>query len=348
MAKAKKEKVEKVNTLAAYNKIMSVLNSKQYSPIYLLEGEEAYYIDKILEIFNNEILSPEEKDFNLITLYGKESTAADIMGACSQFPMFGNRSIVILREAAQMDKMEALSPYLEHPTATTIFVIDYRGKSTNSKDKWANAIVAGGGVVFKSQGLEEKEVPSWIQQYGANKNLKIDFSIAEKLANNLGNDLKKISNEIEKVLINEPNLSDLNAELVEKYIGISRDFDFFDLPKVIFQNDTQRLGQMLNYFLGNPKSIPLPPVVATFYTFADRIYRCYSVPDDFNNPESRSLYHYRGYASRFDLLTIHKFIAVLNDFSLKAVGINTGNNNSGEVLKEMIGQLNKILYPQGN
>ncbi|HTO17512.1 MAG TPA: DNA polymerase III subunit delta [Edaphocola sp.] len=343
MAKAKKEKID---TLAEYNKIISLLRSKQYSSIYLLEGEEAYYIDKILDVFNEEILSADEKDFNLITLYGKETNWSDVINSCNQFPMYGDHIIVILREAVQLNKIEELIPYFKKPSASTIFVIDYRGKETNSKDKWVKPLKENGGVIFKSQSLDEMEIPSWIQQYGANRNIKIDFPIAETLASYLGNDLMRITNEIQKVLINEPDLKDLSADLIEKYIGISRDYNYLDLPRVIFQNDTKKLSRMLNYFIANPKSIPLPPLVATLYTFADRIYRCYSVPNDFNNPESRSLYYYREYAAKYNIHTIHQFIAILNDFALKAVGIGTIPKSNGELVKELAAQLNRILYPQ--
>lgn len=343
MAKAKKEKVD---VLAAFNKTISLLKAKEFRSLYLLEGEESYYIDRLLDYFDSEILSEEEKDFNLITLYGKDSTWADVVNACSRFPMFAEHTIVLLREAVQMKGMDELIPYFKQATSSTIFVIDYRGKDTNSKDKWANAFEAAGGLIFKSKRLDESDIPSWIQQYGGMHKIKIPQDIADTLAAYLGNDLQKITNELEKVLINEPNLPELTAELVEKHIGISRDYNFLDLPKVIFQNDTVKLSRMLNHFIANPKNAPLPPLVATFYTFADRIYRCYSVPNDFNNPDSKALYYYRGYASQFNVQTIHQVISLVNDFALKAVGIGVSHKNDGEILKEMVARLMQILYPK--
>lgn len=345
MAKARKEKVD---SLSDFNRILSLLKSKQYNPLYLLEGEEAFYIDQLIDIFDEQILDADQKDFNLITLYGKDSEWSDVINACSRFPMFAEHTIVILREALQLKNMDELIPYFKKPTASTIFVIDHRGKETNSKDKWARTIADSGGIIFKSQKLSEAEMPGWIQQYGGMQKLKIEKEQAETLAAYLGNDLQKITNELDKVRINEPELSVLSPELIEKYIGISRDYNFLDLPKVIFQNDTVKLSRMLTYFVANPKSAPLPPLVATFYTFADKIYRCYSVPNDFNNPDSKALYYYREYAARFSVETIHKFIVLLNDLALKTVGINTGTKNDGEILKEMVAKLILTLYPKGN
>lgn len=345
MAKARKEKVD---TLADFNRILSVLKSKQYSPFYLLEGEEFYYIDQLIDFFDEQILDADQKDFNLMTLYGKDSEWSDVVNACSRFPMFAEHTIVILREAIQMKNLDELIPYFKHPTSSTLLIIDYRGKETNSKDKWAKTLTDNNAVIFKSQKLSETEVPTWIQQYGGMQQLKIEREQAETLAAYLGNDLQKITNELDKVKINEPGLGTLSPELIEKYIGISRDYNFLDLPKVIFQNDTVKLSRMLTYFVANPKSAPLPPLVATFYTFADKIYRCYSVPNDFNNPDSKSLYYYREYAAKFNVETIHRFIVLLNDLALKTVGIGTGTKNDGEILKEMVAKLILTLYPKGN
>lgn len=345
MAKARKEKVD---TLADFNRILSVLKSRQYNPFYLLEGEEFYYIDQLIDFFDEQILAADQKDFNLMTLYGKDSEWSDVVNACSRFPMFADHTIVILREAVQMKNLDELIPYFKQPTSSTLLIIDYRGKDTNSKDKWAKVLVDNNAVVFKSQKLPESEVPTWIQQYGGMQQLKIEREQAETLAAYLGNDLQKITNELDKVKINEPDLGTLTPELIEKYIGISRDYNFLDLPKVIFQNDTVKLSRMLTYFVANPKSAPLPPLVATFYTFADKIYRCYSVPNDFNNPDSKSLYYYREYAAKFNVETIHRFIVLLNDLALKTVGIGTGTKNDGEILKEMVAKLILTLYPKGN
>src|SRR5690606_11351559 len=341
MAKARKEKTD---TLLDYNRILSLLRSKQYNRIYLLEGTEPYYIDQLIQYFDEQILAPEEKDFNLITLYGKDSSWSDVANACARFPMFGEHTIVILREATQLRNIDELIPYFRQPAASTILVIDYRGKDSTSKDKWVKAIEDGGGVVFKSQQLTETDIPGWIQQFGAMHQIKIDAEQATTLAAYLGNDLQKITNEIEKVRINEPNLETLSPELIEKYIGISRDYNFLDLPKVIFQNDTVKLSRMLSYFINNPKSAPLPPLVATFYTFADKIYRCYSVPNDFNNPESKSLYYYRGYAAQMDVHTLHKFVAILNELALRAVGIGADSQSSGGILKEAVAKMMLLLH----
>lgn len=340
MAKAFK-KNQKEPTVQNYTVLLQRIKDQQFAPVYLLDGEEGYFIDKILEKLTNTLLKEEEKDFNLITLYGKDVEWSAVINAATRFPMFADKTVVVLREAAQLKDIESLAGYVANPSPSTVLIIDYRNKKADGKLKWVKSIKEH-GFYFTAAPLDEVELPFWIIKYGNTLGFDISPEDAERLYIHLGSDLQKIANELSKIKINEQDLVKLTASHIEKYIGISRSYDFVELPKIIFEGDQKRLSSMMNYFIANPKAAPMPAILGVFYPFIERVYRCYSVPDDFS-PESKSLYYQRAYSKKFSVGTIHKVIGVMNEYALKAVGINTNTKDSA-LLKEFCGKLMRILY----
>ena len=341
MAKQTFKKGQRVDSFANYIALRRDIMEGRWEKVYLLDGEEGYFIDELLNALDQVLLTPEEKDFNLITLYGKEISWSDVANAVARYPMFGERTVVVLREATQLKDIDQLESYLSKPNVTTTFIIDYRGKKADGKLKWVKA-AKDNGAYFNSEPLFEEDVPNWIKQYAYSFGIEVKDAEAQKLQVHLGTSLQSIANEIDKVRINEPNLSLLSSELIEKYIGISRSYDMIELPKIIFDGDVERLASMLNYFVANPKAAPMPAVLGVFYPFIERVYRCYSVKDDFS-PESKALYYQRKYAQKYSITTIHKAIAILQEFSLKTVGKGTLAKD-GALLKEFCGKLYQLLH----
>src|ERR1700748_2293400 len=202
-----------------FNQIFQDLKKGNFSSVYLLDGEEPYYIDKLLHHFEENILAPEERDFNLITLYGKESEWKDVVNAARRFPMFSERMVVILKEAWQMKDLGELAGYIENPSPTTILVIEHRFKKLDGRNKLAK-LIPKKGIYFTSEKLKDDEVPQWVMGFGKQQGFEIGAQEAEMLAVYLGNDLQKISNELEKIIINETGLKQLTVQHIEKYIGI--------------------------------------------------------------------------------------------------------------------------------
>jgi DNA polymerase-3 subunit delta len=329
--------------MSGFNQIMQQLGKQQYASVYLLDGEEPYYIDKLLHHFEEKVLQPEERDFNLITLYGKEAEWKDVVNAARRFPMFAERMVVILKEASQMKDLNELEGYIENPSPTTILVIEHRFKKLDGRSKLAK-LIPKKGVYFTSEKLKEDEVPQWVTGFGSNQGMDIGPQEAEMLAVYLGNDLQKIANELEKISINEAGLKQLTIQHIEKYIGVSREYNVFDLPDVIFRGDKNKLARMVSYFAANPKSAPMALVIGTFYGYLNKVYLCYYAKADFQNDRKMGIWtHHRKASQRFSLTHIHRSIGLLEEFSHKMVGVNNAHNDSA-LLKEMTGKLNMVLY----
>jgi DNA polymerase-3 subunit delta len=326
-----------------YTQIFQNLQKGNYASVYLLDGEEPYYVDKLLHHFEEKILSPEERDFNLITLYGKESEWKDVINAARRFPMFAERMVVILKEAWQMKDLGELSGYIENPSPTTILVIEHRFKKLDGRNKLAK-LIPKKGIYFTSEKLKDDEVPQWVMAFGKQQGFEIGPQEAEMLAVYLGNDLQKISNELEKIVINETGLKKLTVQHIEKYVGISREYNVFDLPDVIFRGDNSKLARMVSYFSANPKSAPMALVIGTFYGYLNKLYLCHYSPADFQSDRKLGIWsHHRKASQRFSLTHIHRSIALLEEYSRKMVGIGNSSGD-GSLLREMTAKLNAVLY----
>lgn len=329
--------------MSDFNQILQQVQKGHYAPVYLLDGEEPYYIDKLLHYFEEKILQPEERDFNLITLYGKESEWKDVVNAARRFPMFAERMVVILKEASQMKDLNELEGYIENPSPTTILVIEHRFKKLDGRSKLAK-LIPKKGIYFTSDKLKEDEMPAWVTGYGRNIGVEIGPQEAEMLAVYLGNDLQKIANELEKIIINEPGLKQLTVQHIERYVGVSREYNVFDLPDVIFRGDNSKLARMISYFTANPKSAPMALVIGTFYGYLNKVYLCFYSKGDFQSDRKMGIWtHHRKASQRFSLNHIHKCIGLLEEFSHKMVGVNNNSNDSA-MLREMTAKFNAVLY----
>lgn len=328
--------------MADFSDIQQSLQKKQYAPVYFMDGDEPFYIDELLRIFEEEILPPEERDFNLITFYGKEINSADVVNAARRFPMFSERMVVVLREAAQLKGLAELESYFASPSPSTILVIDHRLKNLDKRTAFAKT-VKDKTVYFSSSKIKEEDLPFWISNYAKSQGYKIPDREAEMLALYLGNDLQKISNELEKIKINEPERKVLNAQLIERYIGISKEYNPMDLPSVMLSGDRKKLGRMLSYFNANPKVAPMPMLIGLLYGYLNKLMLCHYTKPDFAKDRKLGIWNYhRGMAQKISLLYIHKCFSILEEYSHKSVGVDNTNSDVA-LLKEMCGKINNLL-----
>lgn len=336
---------------AEIKKIFQALELKQFAPVYLVDGEEPYYIDLITSYFENNILQPSERDFNLTILYGKEAEWSDVVNACKRFPMFADKQVVILKDASQLKGeigdlkgLNTLLNYIEKPSPTTVFLIEHKYKKADSKTRFVK-LVKEKGVYYTSDKIRDDQVPQWIQNFGAQINFHIGERDAQTLASYLGNDLQKIVNEIEKVRINVPGETELTSQLIQKYIGVSREYNVFELPEALTTGNRDKLYRMLAYFLANPKSSPMPLLIGTFYAHFNRLYVAHYVrgkPDKeaaaaIGIPPFR-LRDIMAQAQQWPLHRVERGLLLLGKYSTMAVGIHNAADDR-ELLKEMIGQL---------
>lgn len=329
---------------AEFKKLYQSLQKKQFAPVYLIDGEEAYYLDKVTEFFEEGILQPSERDFNLLVLYGKDVQWHDVVNACRRFPMFAEKQVVILRDAALLKDFNELAGYLENPSPTTVFLIEHRFKKADGRSKVVK-LAKEKGFYFTSDKLRDEKIPEWIEGYGKD----IDFHIGEReaqiMATYLGNDLQRIANEIEKVRINVPEEKALTAELIQKYIGVSREYNVFEFPEALTGGDKDKLYRMLSYFLANPKSSPMPLIIGSFYSHFNKIYQAHFLRGKSDKDAAAALGTYpsrvRDYmmtAQVWSLPRVEYCLMLLGKYSTAAVGIE---NNTGdrELLKEMVGKM---------
>lgn len=325
-----------------YKSILKQINNNQLSSIYLLDGEEPYYIDLVLNAFENKVIPEEERDFNLITMYGRETTWREVISTLRGFPMFGDKLLVVLKEAAQMKDLNELIAYIEQPMPSTIFVIEHRFKKLDSRGKLKKAIDSKGSH-FYSEKIKETQLPEWVMNYCADNKVTIAMKEAETIGAYLGNDLQKIANEINKILINEPVSRTINAQLIEKYIGISREYNAFELPDILFEGNTEKLSRILNYFEANPNSAPMPVVLGSFYTLFRGMYLSYGTKENFQEDRKLGIWgKHRKFARIYPEQKVHRFIAVLEEFSHKTVGVDNTNKDK-TLLREMTGKLKFLM-----
>lgn len=333
---------------AELKKLFTSLQNRDYKPFYLVDGEEAFYLDLITEYFEHKILNEAERDFNLMVMYGKDADWADVVNACRRFPMFAEKQVVILKDASQLKGFNELAGYLEHPAPTTIFLIEHRGKKTDGRSKIVK-LAKDKGFHFTSDKLKDEQVPNWIQGYGKEINFHVGEREAQILATYLGNDLQKIVNEIEKVRINVPGEQELTSALIQKYIGISKDYNVFEFPETITNGDKDKLYRMLAYFIANPKSAPMVLIVGSCYNHFNKIYQSHFLQNKSDKDMSAALgvwpskaKEYIGLSRRIPLQKVEYCMMLLSTYNTYSVGI--GNNTGDrELLKEMIGKIELAL-----
>lgn len=336
---------------ADVKKLFQSLEKKEYKPFYLVDGEEPYYIDQITTFFEEQILPPSERDFNLITLYGKDVEWADVVNACRRFPMFAERQVVILKDAAQMKSLNELAAYLRNPAPTTVLLIEHRFKKADGRTQVVK-LAQEAKAYLTSEKIKDELVPIWIQNYGREIGFEVGEKEAQILATFLGNDLQKIANEIGKIRINVPEEQVLSPALIQKYIGISRDYNVFELPAVLTTRQKDKLFRMLTYFVANPKAAAMPLVVGSFYSHFNTLYQFNTLRGKPDKEISASLRIYgdrlkeiKAAAANMPQHKVEQCIMLLSTYSGKSVGVGANLDNS-ELLKEMIGKMDLLIDSQ--
>ncbi len=314
----------------------------QFSPFYWLEGEEDFFIDQLTTAAEKTILSPEESAFNCTVFYGKDTSWADVVNHCRRYPMFAERQVVILKEAQQLRDIEKLEPYFEQPLTSTILVIAYKEKKLDNRKKVARLIKEKGTFVsFKK--LNEKEVAAWIEQRLAAKEQKITPRALLLMVDHLGSELSKVEQELEKLQLNCSPGSVIDEDLIERFVGVSKEFNVFELQTALAQKDFLKAFRIIQYFKQNPKAAPLQLILPLLYSFFSKVYMLFGADtsDDRslasqlgippfsirNYKEAARLYGYQG--TELTLLLLHQY-------NLKSVGVGATSTEDSSLLKELI------------
>ena len=323
--------------------IVSNIKSGNIRPIYFLMGEEPYYIDAISDYIENNVLSEEEKGFNQMVLYGRDVTVEDIISNAKRFPMMADRQVVIVKEAQDLvrtiDKLEA---YAKNPQPTTVLVVNYKYKKLDKRKAVYKAINKS-GVVFESKKLYDNQVPDWIRRVLSGQNYTITPKASQMLVEFLGTDLSKISNELNKLKIILPEGTQITPEHIEKNIGISKDYNNFELRKAIGYRDKLKAFKIINYFGENPKDNPMVVTVSLLFSFFGQLLRLHGLSD--KNPRNVAsvlkvspyfVNEYIDAARNYPMRRVSAIIADLREFDVKGKGVNSNAVPQGDLLKELL------------
>ncbi len=253
-----------------FDAIMKDIQAGNFQPVYFLCGEEPFYIDKISDYIEEHALTEAEKAFNQIVLYGKEVDHKAIEDNARQFPMMASRRVVILKEAQNMRTLDMLAGYIENPSPQTILVINHKYKKPD-KRKAFGKVVSKKTCYLETKKLYDNQVGGWIQNYLRSSGVKIDPDVSELVAEYLGTDLSKITNELDKILINLGDKKNIDAQVVQDNIGISKDYNVFEFQKALGMKDELKVYRIIQYFSENPKSNPIPLLVGSLYNYFSKL-----------------------------------------------------------------------------
>lgn len=331
--------------MATFEQIISDIHKKNYAPVYFLMGEEPYFIDMISDTLEEEVLDETEKAFNQIVVYGRDVDVDTVAAHAKSFSMMGGYMVVIVKEAQDLKDIEDFEKYLDVIPPTTILVFDYKYKKLDKRRALAKKIDKM-GVLFESKKLYDNNIPGWIQNYLADKGYSITPKAMQMMADYLGTDLHKIRNELEKLIIVIPKSKKIDDDDVERNIGISKDFNVFELQNAIGRRDVVKANRIVNYFGDNVKENPLLVTAITLYGYFSKLLKVHYATDPSPNGLAAALgvspFFVRDYqtaARNYSVADCVRCIAVLREFDLKSLGYQIGDVTAKDLYREMIFKL---------
>ena len=330
----------------SFDSIMSDLKARRYKPVYYLMGDEAYYIDQICDFIAENVLLPEERDFNQSVLFGSDVTASQIVDAARRYPMMAERQVIIVKEAQNLKNTEALEKYMKQPSATTILVMCHKnGKIDGRKREYVKAIQQA-GVLFESMKMKEYLLPSFIEKYLRERQVSIDQKSTQLIADAIGADLSRLTSELDKVLISLPQDDRrVTPQVVEDQIGVSKDFNGFELRDAIVNRNVFKANQIINYFDKNPKAGSLYSFLPMLFNYFQNLMLAHYCPQK-QNPEAlaqwlelKSQWAAKDYMTGLRNFTARKVMGIigkLRETDAKSKGLDNPNTPAGELMKELI------------
>ena len=328
-----------------YEGIMRDLKARKLVPIYYLMGEESYYIDKIADYIAENVLQPEERDFNQTVLFGSDVTAAQIVDVAKRYPMMSNFQVVIVKEAQNIKNTEALEHYLQNPLASTVLVMCHKNGSIDKRKKLP-AIVEKAGILFESKKLRERDLPSFIENYLKAKGASIDPKSQQIIADSVGADLSRLVGELEKLLIALPeNDKRVTPQVVEDQIGVSKDFNAFELRDAIVNRNIFKANQIMKFFDNNPKAGSIYGFLPMLFNYFQNLLIAYYCPQK-NNQEAlakwldlRSAWGAKDYMTgmrNYTGMKTMQIISKIREIDAKSKGLDNPNTPPGELMKELL------------
>lgn len=323
-------------------KIINDWKKKIFKPLYWIEGDEPFFIDQIMNYAEHHILNESEAGFNLTVFYGKDANWADIVNTCRKYPMFAERQVVLLKEAQHMRDIDKLEGYVENPLSSTVLVVGMKDKKVDGRSKLAKLLKAK-GEVLTTRKFYDNELPKWVLEIVKQKGFEIGHRALQLLVDHTGNDLSRLNNEIEKVIINLRNRTMINEDDIEEYVGVSKEYNSFELQHALMSRNLSKAIQIIQYFESNPKAAPIQLLLPTLYAFFSKVYLLFGLQTNNENEVAKALgvspFFVKDYlqaARNYKQKGVEQALLLLHEYNLKSIGINNPGVSDASLLKEMI------------
>ncbi|MFT4521859.1 MAG: DNA polymerase-3 subunit delta [Bacteroidia bacterium] len=335
-----------MSSIKDFKAIIDRIDKKQFEPIYFLEGEESYFIDKIADKLEASVLTESEKSFNFQILYGREVQILDLIAAAKRFPMMANHQLIIVREAQYLKGIEGIIDYISNPVPSTILVILYKGKKVSRATKLGKSLKQKGA--FTSDRMRESEVASWLEYHIKHLGLQIQPQATRLLLNSLGTSLSKLSNELDKIKVNLNGQTMITAEIVSKNTGIDREYNVFELTKSLGQRNLEKSMRIVKYFASNPKDNPFILVLSNIFSYFKRVHMVQLTGSNNKSEVARTLGispyfvdEYISAAQKYRPSEMHDIIRLFHEFDLRSKGLEGGSSADSELLTELVARIIK-------
>jgi len=323
-------------------KILSDWKKGSFKPIYWLEGDEPYFIDQLVEYAEHHILTESESSFNLMVFYGRDADWAAVVNACRRYPMFAERQVILLKEAQHMKDLDKLEGYIENPLSSTVFVVSYKEKKVDGRSKLSK-ILKQKGELFTTKKIYDNQLPDWAGQMVQHHKLTINQRALFLLVDHIGNDLSRIQNEIEKLALNLGDRKNITEDDIENYIGISKEFNVFEMQDAIAKKDFSKAIRIIQYFDANPKAAPIQMILPALYNFFSKVFMIFGAGTNDEKTIATLVginpYFMKDYmqaARNYNYEGVEKILLLLHEYNLLSIGVNNAGSGDAALMKELL------------
>ena len=330
----------------SFERIMQDLQERKFVPVYYLMGDESYYIDKISDYIAEHVLQPEERDFNQSVLFGSDVNASQIADAARRYPMMSEYQVLIVKEAQNIKNTEALEKYFKQPMASTILVMCHKNGSVDGRKREYLKAIQSAGILFESKKLRDRDLPVFIENYLKQRQVSIDAKSTQIIADSIGTDLSRLASELDKVVLSLPEQDRrVTPQVVEDQIGVSKDFNSFELRDAIVNKNVFKANQIIKYFDENPKAGSIYAFLPMLFNYFQNLMIAFYAPNNKSQEgvaewlELRSPWAAKDYMTgmrNYSGMKVMQIISKIREIDAKSKGLDNPNTPPGELMKELI------------
>ena len=323
-------------------KIITNWKKNVYDPVYWLEGEEAFYIDQVVEYAEKKLLPESEQAFNLTIFYGKDADWTEIVNACKRYPVGAEKQVVLVKEAQHMNQLDKLLPYIEQPLKSTILIIAHKDKNVDGRSALAKALKTK-AVLVSTKKMYDSKLPEWVMGFVSERGYQISPKAVQIIVDHIGNDLSRIQNELDKLIINIGDRKKITEDDIEKYIGISKEYNAFEFQEAVGQKNFSKAIKMIQYFESNNKAAPIQLILPTLYAFFSKVYSIYGLGTQDEKRIAQEVgispfvvRNYLAATKHYSYSKVEHVLLLIHEYNLRVIGINDASNSDADLLKELV------------